>query len=252
MIAVVRAVSPRMSECELTHFDRTPIDAKLAASQHEEYQKVLESLGCKIVEADATPEYPDSIFVEDTAIVFDELAIITRPGAASRREETITMENTLKSLKPVFKIQEPGLLDGGDVLKVAKKVWIGLSSRSNKEAVEQVKNILAKHNYEVIGVELKDCLHLKSAVTQVEKNTLLINSNLVDRKYFEGFDFIEVHPDEPFAANALLINDTIVFPSAFSKTLQILKDKKIKIIAVDNSEVIKAEGGVTCCSIVFN
>lgn len=252
MIAVVRAVSPRMSECELTHFDRTPIDAKLASSQHEQYQKALQSLGCNIVEAPATPEFPDSVFVEDTAIVFDELAIITRPGAESRRSETATMELCLKNLKPIFKIEEPGLLDGGDVLKVGKKVWIGLSSRSNKSAVEQVAKILLKYNYEIKGVELKDCLHLKSAVTQVSKNTLLINSNLVDKKYFEGFDFIEVHRDEPFAGNALLINETVIFPSAFSKTLQRLKDKNIKIISVDNSEVIKAEGGVTCCSIVFN
>ncbi|MFK8009867.1 MAG: dimethylarginine dimethylaminohydrolase family protein [Saprospiraceae bacterium] len=249
--AITRAISPNMDHCELTHFQREPINIQNAIQQHKKYKKVLEELGCKLISAPAVPDLPDSIFVEDCAIVLDELAIITHPGAPSRREEVKGIAEVLASHRKLFYIESPGIIDGGDVLVIGKNIWVGLSNRSNLIAIEQLKKITSPFGYSVNGVEVTDCLHLKSAVTQVEKNTVLLNPNWINIDIFKAYKIIEIHPDEPNAANALLINDIILFPKAYPLTTQILKDKGLQIINLDNSEVTKAEGALTCCSIIF-
>ncbi len=249
--AIVRAVSPRMAECELTHLERQPIRVPVAEKQHEEYMDALRILGCELLHAEELPFYPDSVFVEDCAIVLDELAIIARPGAESRRGEVHSVAELLEPLMPLFYIESPGLLDGGDVLRIGKEIWVGISGRTNRAAIQQMREIVEPKGYTVEEVELTDCLHLKSAVTQVAENTLLLNPDWVDPDIFEGFDIIETHPDEPGAANALLINGTVIFSSEFPITGLWLAEEGIELYFVDNSEVIKAEGGVTCCSVVF-
>ena len=250
-IAITRKISPRFNECEVTHIERTPIDLDVARAQHEEYVNALASLGCQVIELPEEPDLPDSVFVEDTAFILPEAAVITRPGADSRKPETESIIRALSPHRPLVHVTEPGTVDGGDVLVLGKHIYIGISTRSNDSAVRQLQELLAKYGYEVTAVEMHDCLHLKTALTKVDDKTLLINSNWVDTSHFKGFDWIEVDPSEPFAANCLPVGDGIIFPTAFPKTKQKLEQKGYKIQAVNVAELAKAEGAVTCCSLVL-
>ena len=250
-VAITRQISPRFQECELTHLDRQPIDLELARVQHREYEMALRELGCEVVTLPAEPDLPDAVFVEDMALVFDEVAIVTRPGADSRRPEAESIARALSPYRPPFTIEAPGTLDGGDVLSVGKTVYIGLSSRSNRSAVEQTQKFLAPYGYTVKGVEVTGCLHLKSAVTQVSEDTLLINPAWVNRSIFGGMKFIEVDESEPSAANAVWIDNMVIFPSGFPRTQQRLEEAGLRLKIVDATEVAKAEGAVTCCSLIF-
>jgi dimethylargininase len=153
-IAITRQISPRFNECELTHLDRQPIDLDLARAQHHAYEAALRALGCDVISLPPEPDLPDSVFVEDVALVFDEVAIITRPGADSRRPEAELIAPALSLHRTLFTIEAPGILDGGDVLRVGKTVYVGLSSRSNRSGVEQPQKILAPYGYTVNGVEV--------------------------------------------------------------------------------------------------
>jgi N-Dimethylarginine dimethylaminohydrolase len=251
VIAITREISPRFNECEITHIKRTPIDLDVARTQHHEYVNVLKTLGCTVFELPAETDLPDSVFVEDTAFILPEIAVITRPGAASRKPET---ESILRALSPYIKliqVREPATVDGGDVLVLGKNIYIGLSSRSNQTAIDQLNELLREYGYTVTGVKMHDCLHLKSAVTRVAEKTLLINKSWVDTHPFENFDWIEVDPVEPFAANCLPIGESIVFPTSFPKTRAKLENKGYKIVTVDVDELAKAEGAVTCCSLII-
>ena len=251
IIAITRQVSPAINQCELTHIAREPIDYKRARAQHEQYEDALRSLGMEVISLDAEPDLPDSVFVEDVALVLDKCAILLNPGAASRRPEVASVEKALAPYREIFHIQPPSTVDGGDILTVDRTVYIGLSSRSTEAAVEQMKSILEPHNYEVRGVRVTGCLHLKSAVTQVGKDTLLLNPEWVSRDDFPGMQFIEIDPSEPYAANAVLVGDTIIYPSSFPKTQAKLQAAGIRILIVDADELAKAEGAVTCCSLIF-
>ncbi len=240
-----------MGRCELTHLKRQDIDIPLAEKQHEEYEDSLRQLGCELLRAPELSGYPDSVFVEDCAVVFDEVAVVTRPGAESRRAEAISLEDVLEPYRKLHYIEAPGTLDGGDVLQLGRRILTGLSGRTNRAGFEQLHKLLTPLGYMVEGVVVRECLHLKSAVTRVGENTVLLNPDWVDPLYFEGMEIIEVHPDEPEAANALLIGDTAIFPTEFPFTALRLAEAGIELLLVDNSEVLKAEGGVTCCSVVF-
>lgn len=249
--AITREISPRFAECEITHIERTLIDVDVARAQHHAYVNALRELGCEVIELPAEPDLPDSVFVEDAAFVLPEVAVITRPGADSRKPETMSIIQALSPLVKLVHVREPGTVDGGDVLVLGKKIYVGLSTRSNQEAIDQLNEMLREHGYSVRGVVLRDCLHLKSAVSRVDDRTLLINSNWVDPSCFENFELIEVAPSEPHAANCLPIKDSIIFPTAFPKTRAKLAEKGYKIVAVDVSELAKAEGAVTCCSLII-
>lgn len=250
--AITRDVSPRMNECEITHIERIPIDVNTARRQHHDYNEALKSLGCEVIALSAEADLPDSVFVEDTAIVLPEVAVITRPGADSRKPETESIARVLSQHRPLVRITEPATVDGGDVLVVDRKIYVGLSTRSNDSAVRQMQELLSNYGYTVTGVQMHDCLHLKTAVTRVDDNTLLINRNWVDMHHFEAYDLIDVDPSEPFAANCLPIDDFIIFPTAFPRTRAKLEAKGYKVKAVHVDELAKAEGAVTCCSLVFN
>jgi len=249
--AITRQISPRLNECELTHLDRQPIDLDLARAQHQQYEAALREAGCEVISLPAEAELPDAVFVEDVALVFDEVAIITRPGADSRKPEAESIARALSPYRTLCTIEAPGTLDGGDVLRVGKTVYIGLSSRSNRSAVEQTQKFLAPYGYTVKGVEVTGCLHLKSAVTQVNDDILLINPAWVDRSIFGTMKFIEVDEAEPSAANAVWIGDTVLYPSSFPETQRRLEEAGLHLKIVDATEVAKAEGAVTCCSLIF-
>jgi dimethylargininase len=249
-IAITRAVSPSLARCELTHLAREPIDPTRAAAQHTYYERCLAKLGVDVVRLPPEPGLPDSVFVEDTAIVLDEMAIITRPGAASRHPETAAVADALRSYRDLAFIVAPGTVDGGDVLTVGRQVYVGLSSRTSASGVEQLRQILAPLGYLLTALAVNGCLHLKSAVTQVAPDTLLINRDWVDDGAFPGMRFVAVDPTEPHAANALTIGDAVVFPAAFERTRDRLHELGITVLPVDVSELAKAEGGVTCCSLI--
>jgi dimethylargininase len=250
-VAITREVSPRFNECEITHVERTPIDLELACAQHCAYVNALKDLGCDVIELPAEVDLPDSVFVEDTAFILSEVAVITRPGADSRKSETASISRALSPYIKLVYVREPATVDGGDVFVIGKNIYVGLSTRSNQTAIDQLNELLGTYGYTVTGVELHDCLHLKSAVTRVDDKTLLINKNWVDESHFENFDLIEIDPSEPFAANCLPIGDSIIFPTAFPKTRAKLEEKGYNLVTVDVSELAKAEGAVTCCSLII-
>lgn len=250
-IAITRAISPRFNECELTHLARQPIHLGLARAQHRQYEDALRRLGVDVRTLPAEPNLPDSVFVEDTAIVLPECAVITRPGADSRKPETESIIRALAPYRALHLIQPPGALDGGDVLALGKTIHVGLGTRSNESAIAQMQALLTPYGYTVRGVPIRGCLHLKSAVTQVRRDTLLLNPGWVSAGHFPGWQVIEVHPDEPAAANAVWVDDVIVYPGHFPKTQQRLVAAGIRMEVVDASEVAKAEGAVTCCALIF-
>jgi dimethylargininase len=241
VIALTRAVSPSIAACELTHLDRQPIDVARATAQHDAYERLLESLGYTIVRVPAAPELPDSVFIEDTAVVVDELAVIARPGAESRRAETAAVAEVLARYRPLRFIEAPGTLDGGDVLRIGRRVLAGRSQRTNDDGIAQLRKHLDGYTVEAIDVD--GALHLKTAVTAVSDTLLVVNPQWV------ALDGIAVDPAEPFAANVLRTPRGVVMPSAFPRTAARLRARGIVVHTVDADELAKAEGGVTCCSI---
>jgi dimethylargininase len=250
-IAITRRISPRFNECEVTHIERTPIDLDIARAQHQEYVDALAKIGCQVIELNEEPDLPDSVFVEDTAFILDEVAVITRPGADSRKPEVESIIKALAPHLPLVHVTEPATVDGGDVLVLGKNIYVGLSTRSNQAALDQLQNALEKYGYKVTGVEMHDCLHLKTALTKVDAQTVLINPNWVDTHHFKDFDWIEVDAAEPFAANCLPINGKIIYPTSFPNTRAKLEARGYQIQEVTVDELAKAEGAVTCCSLII-
>jgi dimethylargininase len=251
-VAITRDISPAFADCELTHLPRVPIDVSRARAQHQAYEEALAEAGYRVERLESAADMPDSVFVEDIAIVFEELAVITRPGAVSRRGEVPAIADALEAHRAVRRIEAPATIDGGDVLVVGRRVFVGLSSRTNREAVRQLRSLLASYGYTICEAAFEDCLHLKSAVTALNDDTLLLNPRLVNPQTFAGFEIIEVDPDEPMAANALRLRDRIIFPSAFPRTAVRLRANGFRVAAIDASELAKAEGAVTCCSLLLD
>lgn len=250
-IAITRPVSPAISRCELTHIGREAIELARAIEQHEAYERCLEALGCRVVRLPVEPELPDSVFVEDTAVVVDELAVMTRPGAASRRPETASMARALAAYRPVATIEAPGTLDGGDVLRIGRRLFVGRTPRSNPDGIARLRALLAPHGYTVEAVPVTGCLHLKSAVTQVAPQTVLVNPSWVDPAAFALHGVIEVDPSEPHAANTLLLGDTLVVAAAYPRTAGRLEAAGLRLARLEMSELAKAEGALTCCSVIL-
>jgi dimethylargininase len=251
LIAITRDVSAAINRCELTTLERLPIDLKRAIAQHHNYKETLKSLGVEVLTLPKEPHLPDAVFVEDAAIVLDECAIITRPGADSRRPETDSIARALAPYRTLHSIQAPGTLDGGDALVVGKRIWVGLATRSNQSAIDQMQTFLKSFGYLVSSVPVSGCLHLKSAVTQVAEDTLLINPVWVNKAAFPAMKFIEVDPSEAYAANALLVGETVLYQPAYPRTCGRLEAAGIHPLLLDQSELAKAEGALTCCSLIF-
>jgi dimethylargininase len=249
--ALTRAVSASIGRCELTHLARTRIDVGRAAAQHRAYERTLAALGCRVTRLPPEPDLPDAVFVEDTAVVLDDVAVIARPGAPARRAETASVAPALATCREIATVEAPATLDGGDVLVVGRKVFVGRSTRTNRKGFEALQAVLGPRGYTVLPVEIGPCLHLKSAVTRVGEDRLLVNTDWVDAGVFRDFELIAVHPEEPAAANALRLATAVVLPEAHPRTRQRLERAGIEVVPVEVSELAKAEGAVTCCSLVF-
>lgn len=244
-------VPPSIAACELTHLERRPIDVANAVRQHSEYEETLRSLGCDVRRLPALPAHPDSVFVEDTAIVLDECAVITRPGAESRRGEVDSAADALRPLRRLNHIEAPGTLDGGDVLRMGRRLYVGASTRSSPDGGRQLADALAPCGYSVRRVPMRGCLHLKTAVSVLPDDSLLIDPRCVDPAEFDGASVMHVHAEEPEAANVLTVGDVVVLPASAPRTRDILESAGFRTVAVDASELAKAEGGLTCCSLLL-
>jgi dimethylargininase len=249
--ALTRQVSSSFAACELTFLDRQPIDVRKAIEQHRGYEACLASLGVEVTSLPADDSFPDGVFVEDPAIVLDEVAIIARPGAESRRGETESIARALSPFRELRYIREPGTLEGGDVLTVGRTLYVGLSRRTNREGIAQLSDVVDLFGYRVVPVKVTGCLHLKSGACWAGGDVILANPEWVDVEEFDSFRIIEVPDDEPSAADVLPVGGCVLVPSNFVHTCGLLQASGIKVLPMDVSELQKAEAGVTCMSLVF-
>ena len=252
LVAITRRVSAGIAACELTHLERQVIDVALARAQHRAYEDVLAQLGCRVESLPALDELPDSVFVEDMAIVLDEIAIVTRPGAESRRPEAALIAPVLSNYRRVTFIQSPGTLDGGDVLRIGRRIFVGQSGRSNESGIEQLRAVAWPYGYTVTAVPVHGCLHLKSAITEVAPGVVVVNPAWVDPAAFGHVTVMEVDPAEPYGTTGLLVGGRLIYPDSFPATRRRLEDAGVDVVPVNVSELQKAEGAVTCCSLVFS
>jgi dimethylargininase len=251
LTAITRAVSPNLADCEVSFVDRQPIDVCQAAQQHAAYELALGELGVRVVSLPTLVDQPDCVFVEDPVVVLDEVAIITRLGAESRRGESASLAEAVSQYRELRHIEAPATLDGGDVMRVDKTLYVGLSKRTNVTGIGQLARLVAPFGYWVTPVELRGCLHLKSACCYLGEKTVLANRAWLDLDAFCGITFLDVPESEPHAANALRIGDTILLPSSYPETRALLEANGFRVRTVDTSELIKAEAGVTCMSLLF-
>ena len=252
IVAIVRDVGDALATCELSFVEREAIDPDRAREQHADYVAALVAAGCEVRTAPPLPRMADAVFVEDTVVVADELAVLTRPGAESRRGEIASMADTLQPLRPLARIEAPGTLDGGDVLRIGRKVYVGRSARSNDSGFEQLRDLLVPLGYSVESVRTRACLHLKSAVTAIADDTVLVNPDWLVDDPFTACRRIEVDPREEHAANALRAGDAVLYPDAFPRTAERMRAAGIDLRLLDLSELQKAEGATTCCSVLVS
>jgi dimethylargininase len=250
-VALTRAVPASVGAGELTHLERTPIDVERARAQHAAYEQALVAAGCAVMRLAELPGLPDSVFVEDAAVVLDEVAVLTRPGAVSRRPEVDALVPALSAYRALVRIAAPATLDGGDVLRLGRTMYVGMSARSTADGAAALERLLAPLGYEVRPVALQGALHLKTAVTEVADGLLLVNPDWVDPAAFPGFDCLPVDPREPFAANALRVVNVVIHSTEHPRTQELLRARGIAVLGVDASELGKAEGGVTCSSLII-
>ena len=251
LIAITREVSPSIADCELTHLAREPINVNRARTQHAAYEHTLERLGCAIHRLPASADMPDSVFIEDAAIVLDEVAVIACSGAPSRRAETEAVAVALSVHRQLVHIVAPGTMDGGDVLVVGRSIFVGRTSRTNDAGIDQLRRAVAPSGYSVSPASVNGCLHLKSAITALDGETLLINRRWALDDEFADFDLVDVDPSEPSGANIVRVGRHLVYSSAFPRTQEGLERRGYSVTAIDVSELAKAEGAVTCCSLIF-
>jgi len=251
LIAITRAVSPALNRCELTFLDRQEIDVAKAIDQHRRYRDCLVELGLTVLTLPAEPDLPDSVFVEDPAVVVDEAAVILRMGAESRRGEAESLAMALAPYRPLRRLREPATLEGGDVVRVGRRIFVGLSGRTNRAGIEQLAAELAPFGYSVTAVAMQGCLHLKSACCGLGGGRVLANRAWVDCAPFTGLGIVDVDPAEPAAADVLAIDGTVLIPAAYPATAERLARLGLRVAPVDVSELMKAEAGVTCMSVVF-
>jgi dimethylargininase len=250
--AITREVGARLADCLLTFLEREPIDVEKAKAQHAAYNEALRHAGADVEVLPADDELPDCVFVEDTAVVFDEAAVITRPGTPVRQREVPAIEAALAKYRELRRITAPGTLEGGDVLRVGRAFYVGITSRTNGEGFEQFASIVREFGYQAIPVGVTGCLHLKSAVTALDEETLLLNPPWIDADLLPRVRHLAVPAEEPSGANALVVNGAVHLSARFRRTRDRVEEAGFPVTALDLSELEKAEGALTCSSLIFS
>lgn len=252
LTAITRKVSSSLAHCELSLIQRQTIDMQKARAQHAAYEALLGKLGANIISLPEDPDLPDATFVEDPAIVVDELAVICPLGTESRRKEAPAIATALEKFRKLAYVKLPGTLEGGDVLRIGRQLFVGCTARSNPEGIRQLAEIVQRVGYDVTAIRVTGCLHLKSAVTSLGRNTLLANRAWFDWKRLRAFGWVDVDSTEAHAANALAVGESVILPASFPKTHTILEARGFQVIPLDISELQKAEAGLTCSSLLFD
>lgn len=251
LTAITHKVSPLIAECELTFLDRSPIDLQLAMRQHDDYCAMLKKLGVIVEVLSENESYPDSCFIEDTSVVVDELAVICSFGVSSRRGETRLIERELSKYREIVHISLPAMIEGGDVLRIGKKIFVGQSRRTNLRGIEELARILEPHGYKIIPVRTKGSLHLKSACTAINDETLFVNSDWIELDALRGFNLVYTPSDEAWSANVLRVGDTVCVQAGFPRAVELIEGMGERVEVIDMSELGKAEAGLTCSSVIF-
>ena len=250
-IAITRKPSPLLETGERTHIGREPIDFARALAQHDAYAQALADLGASVTRIDDAADFPDGVFIEDTALVLDEVAISMRPGAESRRAEVPGIVAVLMSYREVISIGAPATIDGGDIVVAGKQILVGHSARTNAAGIEALADLARRFGYSTRGVRMTGCLHLKSGCTALPDGRLLINRQWIDARDLGDFELVDVPGEEPWGGDVAFIDNTVIAAAAFPRTLETLRAAGYAVRPVDVSEFAKAEGGVTCMSLIF-
>jgi dimethylargininase len=251
MIALTHTPSPNMQECLRTYVAHAAIDPGRAARQHEAYCQLLRDCGVQVRTLDVIRHLPDCSFIEDTAVVLDEVAVLCSMGAASRRDEPAGIEPVLREYREVERIELPATIEGGDVLRVGRRLLVGLSQRTSTAGVTALADIVARYDYKVTAVPIRRCLHLKTACTALPDGRLLVNSRWLHAQALRGFELVHPPKDDPRGANVALLGNTVLLAARHAPTAELIRGLGFTVETIDISEFAKGEGGVTCLSLLF-
>lgn len=251
LTAITHLPSPNLQGGERTYVGRAPIDAALAARQHEAYRDALAGCGATVVTLDDNLALPDGVFVEDTAIVLDEIAVMMSMGAESRRAELPAIEAALRKYRPIERVSLPATIDGGDVVRAWRALYVGVSPRTNAAGIAALRDAVRRFGYSVTAIPVHECLHLKTACSALPDGRFLVNADWIDASPLPASSLVQVPANEPWAGDVLAIDSTIIASDAFPETIGLLRDSGLPVVPVSVSEFAKAEGGVTCMSLVF-
>jgi dimethylargininase len=249
-IALTREPGPDLARCELTYLARSPIDVEKASRQHRAYRLALERLGARVETLPALPGFPDAVFVEDPVVVLDEIAVIARPAPASRRGEAESLVEALEPLRSLVRLPGPGTLEGGDVLRDGRVLYVAATSRTDRAGLDALRAVVEPHGYEVRELPLRGCLHLETACCAIGRRRFLVNPDWVDADRLDADEVVPIDPGEPYGANVLLVGDGVVLPAEHRRTRRLLDHAGIPTVPVEFSEFVKAEAGVTCACVL--
>jgi dimethylargininase len=251
LIAITRSPGPELARCELTHLPRRSIDIDRACAQHQAYKDALRGVGVRVIELPAEPALPDGVFVEDTAVVLDEVAVVASPFPLSRRAEPPAVETALRPFRSLLRLPAGVCLEGGDVLRLGRTLYVGLSARTSEAGLRGLEAVVRPFGYAVVPVRVHGCLHLKSACAALDGETLLVNPAWLETAALAGVRLVHVPPEEPSGANVLRLPGAVFVSGAFPRTADQVKGLGYPAVALDVSELHKAEAGLTCMSLVF-
>jgi len=251
VIALMHLPSPQMQACERTYVPHEAIDSRRIAQEHAAYCNLLTDCGAVVRQLDVNRDWPDCAFVEDTAVVLDEVAILCSMGAVSRRAEPQGIESVLREYRDVLHIELPAMIEGGDVLRIGDKLFVGQSRRTNAEGIAALATIAGRYGYKVTGVPVRRALHLKTACTAAPDGRLLVNPTWIDTAALCDYELIRIPEEEPWGANVALVETTVLMNAAHVATAELVRSLGFQVRTTDLSEFAKAEGGVTCLSLLI-
>ncbi len=251
LIAITNVPSPLLHLGLRTFAEDAALDHERALREHEGYRAALERCGCRVTSLEVNRDHPDSVFVEDTALVLDEVAVMMSPGAPSRRDEPRAIESALRQFRPIERIQAPATIDGGDIVRCGRRLYVGQSQRTNEAGISALSEVVQPYGYDVVGIPVFGCLHLKSGCSTLPDGRFLVNANWIDVSPLGSDRLVPVPADEEWAGDVLVIGERIIVSDAFPDTCDLLSGLGWEIVPVDVSEFAKVDGGVTCLSLVF-